>query len=260
MITLKSPAEIERMRKSSAIVVEALDLALSLIRPGIHTEEIDRSVAELIHSRGGRPAFKGYGGYPANICISVDDEVVHGIPGARRLQEGEIVSVDIGVEFEGYYGDAARTWGVGEIDPDNTRLLRITRESLELGIAQAREGNRLGDISHAIQKHVESAGYSVVRDLVGHGIGRALHESPQIPNFGAAGQGARLKAGMVFAIEPMVNMKGYQVKTLEDQWTVVTADGSPSAHFEHDVVITKSEPEILTNESGDYGKRSRDKN
>ena len=248
MITLKSSREIELIRRSSAIVVDALRLAELRIQPGTITRDIDQEVAELIHARGGRPAFKGYGGYPAHICISIDQQVVHGIPGPYRLREGEIVGVDIGVEYHGYYGDAARTYAVGNISAEKARLLRITRESLDRGIEAAREGRRLGDISCAIQTHVESAGYSVVRDLVGHGIGRALHEAPQIPNFGPAGQGPRLKAGMVFAIEPMVNMGGYQVRTEDDHWTVVTVDGLPSAHFEHTIVITNGDPEILTSE------------
>ena len=246
MIVIKNSSEIERIRKSAQIVAEALKLVETRIRPGVRTIEIDQEVAEFIYSKGAVPAFKGFHGYPANICISVEDQVVHGIPGQRRLREGEIVSVDIGVKLDGYYGDAAKTFAVGQISSEKERLLRVTRESLYKGIEMAREGNRLYDISHAIQKHVESAGYSVVRDLVGHGIGKKMHEEPQIPNYGKPHSGPRLKAGMVFAIEPMVNMGTYEVYTKDDNWTVVTKDGLPSAHFEHDIVITKDGAEILS--------------
>jgi methionyl aminopeptidase len=246
MINIRSPREIELLRKSAQIVVQALQLAESRIAPGLNTNDLDLEIADFIHSKGARPAFKGFHGYPGNSCISVDAEVVHGIPGKRCLKEGEIVSVDIGVELNGYYGDAARTFGVGKVDEEKQRLMRVTKKSLDLAIEAAVGGNRLSDIGHAVQTLVEAEGFSVVRDLVGHGLGTELHEAPQIPNYGPPGKGPRLKAGMVFAIEPMVNMGGYQVFTKEDDWTVVTADGKPSAHFEHDIVITDGKPEILT--------------
>jgi methionyl aminopeptidase len=246
MIQIKSSREIEWLRQSAAIVVEALKLARSRIRPGLKTIDLDLEIEDMIRSRGARPAFKGFRGYPANTCISIENQVVHGIPGDRELKEGEIVSVDIGVELNGYYGDAARTFAVGTISPEKKRLMDITRESLDKGLEYARAGNRLYDISHAIQTHVEAAGFSVVRDLVGHGIGKEMHEDPNIPNYGPPNKGPRLKSGMVFAIEPMVNMGSFEVFTEEDHWTVVTRDGLPSAHFEHDVVITDGEPDILT--------------
>jgi len=246
MISIKNSREIDLLRKSAQIVAESLLLAKSLIQPGVRTIELDKEIAEFIRSKGARPAFKGFHGYPANICISINEQVVHGIPGPRILRQGDIVSVDIGVELNGYYGDAARTFPVGKVSPEKEKLLRITRESLYKGIEAAREGNRLYDIGYAIQTHVERAGFSVVRDLVGHGIGKEMHEEPQIPNYGEPNRGPRLKAGMVFAIEPMVNVGEYEVYTQNDQWTVVTRDGLPSAHFEHDVVITKNGAEILS--------------
>ena len=246
MIHIKNRREVEIMRKAGAIVAEALNLAESRMEAGTTTLEIDQEIARFIYSKRARPAFYGFNGYPANVCISIDEQVVHGIPGKRMLKQGEIVSVDIGVEVDGYFGDGAKTITVGQIAKDKERLIQITREALHEGITQVREQNRLYDISHAIQEHVESAGFSVVRDLVGHGIGRRLHEEPQIPNFGEKNQGIRLKAGMVFAIEPMVNMGTFEVKTEDDHWTVITADGRPSAHFEHTVLITQGEPEILT--------------
>jgi len=246
MIAIRNAAEIEWLRESCRIVVQAIRLAESVIAPGLKTEELDRIIVAFIESQGGRAAFKGFHGYPKNICVSIDEEVVHGIPSDRELREGQIVSVDIGVEKNGYYGDAAKTFAVGRISAEKQRLLSITAESLTKGIEQAVAGNRLSDISHAIQRHVEKAGFSVVRDLVGHGIGRSLHEPPQIPNYGEPHHGPRLRAGMVFAIEPMVNAGGYEVRTREDQWTVVSEDGSCSAHFEHDIVVTRKGPIILT--------------
>ncbi len=228
------------------MVVEALDLAESLIQPGITTFEIDKAIEQFIESKGAKPAFKGYNGFPASSCISVENEVVHGIPGNRTLNEGEIVSVDVGVYFQGFFGDSARTIAVGEISADKQKLMDVTQSSLQKGLNKASSGARLSDISHAIQKTVEAANYSVVRDLVGHGIGRKLHEDPQIPNYGNPNAGPRLRTGMVLAIEPMVNMGTYEVKTQSDDWTVVTADGLPSAHFEHTVVVTDNGPEILT--------------
>jgi methionyl aminopeptidase len=246
MIYIKSSSEIEVMRQAGAIVAAALDLAESRIRTGLRTADIDQEVAEFIYKKNARPAFKGFHGYPANICISINEQVVHGIPGDRMLQNGDIVSIDIGVELNGYFGDGAKTFTVGAVSDEKSRLLQVTQEALYKGIEMARESKRLFDISHAIQHHVENAGYSVVRDLVGHGIGQHLHEAPQIPNFGRKNQGPRLKAGMVFAIEPMVNMGHYEVITKEDSWTVVAKDGKPSAHFEHTILVTQDEPEILT--------------
>ncbi|MEE4310937.1 MAG: type I methionyl aminopeptidase [candidate division KSB1 bacterium] len=246
MIIIKSQREIEIMRESASMVVGAFDVVEKLIKPGITSGELDEAVESFIKSRNAIPSFKGYSGYPASICASIDEQVVHGIPGDRRLEEGEIISVDIGVEFENYHGDAAKTFAVGEVSEEKRRLMAVTREALYKGIDKAIPGNRLSDISHAVQVHVEAAGFSVVRDLVGHGIGRNLHEEPQIPNYGKPNQGPRLKPGMVFAIEPMVNMGGYEVKTLDDNWTVVTIDGLPSAHFEHTIAITDDGPDILT--------------
>jgi len=216
------------------------------IKPGIKTIELDRLAEEFILKKNAIPAFKGYRGYPGNICTSVNNEVVHGIPGEKILTEGEIISVDIGVLKDGFYADGAWTFPVGEISNQNKRLLEVTLKSLEAGISQAQLGNRLGDISSAVQSTAEKNGYSVVRDLTGHGIGRHMHEDPPVPNFGSPGTGLLLKPGMVFAIEPMVNAGGYQIKTLEDNWTVVTLDGSLSAHFEHTIAITNNGPEILT--------------
>jgi methionyl aminopeptidase len=246
MIHIRSQREIELIRKSCEIVIEVFELVEQLIEPGIETRMIDREVEKFIISKGARPAFKGYNGFPASACISVEDEVVHGIPGRRALKEGEIVSVDIGVELEGFFGDSAKTFAVGKISSEKKRLMRVTLQALNQGVRQAKVGNRVSDISHTIQTIVESANFSVVRDLVGHGIGRKLHEEPQIPNYGSPNSGPRLRPGMVLAIEPMVNMGNYEVKTEPDNWTVVTSDGLPSAHFEHTVVVTNGEPEILT--------------
>jgi methionyl aminopeptidase len=246
MIILKSPTEIELMRAAGRIVAQTLMELGTIIAPGITTKELDRIAEEFITRSGALPAFKGYRGFPASICTSINSQVVHGIPGLNRLENGDIVSIDIGVFYDGYYGDAAATFGVGQISCEAESLIRITRESLAKGIEQAVEGNRLSDISHAIQAHVEGNGYSVVRDYVGHGIGQSMHEDPQVPNFGVPGKGPRLKEGMVLAIEPMVNQGGYNVKTLIDSWTVVTSDGSLSAHFEHSVAITRNGPLILT--------------
>lgn len=226
--------------------MEALKLAEQLIEPGVETGDIDRQIERLIASRGGRPAFKGYNGFPASSCISIEDEVVHGIPGHRALRKGQIVSVDIGVECDGFFGDSARTFAVGSISDEKSRLMEVTRDSLSSGLKEVHAGARLSNVSHAIQVKVEGASYSVVRELVGHGIGRKLHEDPQIPNYGHPNSGPRLRAGMVLAIEPMVNMGSFEVRTLDDNWTVVTLDGLPSAHFEHTVVVTDHGPEILT--------------
>lgn len=246
MIELKSPAQIERMRKAGKIVADTLELMRENVQPGITTGELDRIAEEYIKKQGAYPTFKGYNGFPASICASVNEQVVHGFPGLRTLQSGDIISIDCGATYDGYVGDSAITLAVGEITEDLKKLLRVTEESLMLGIKKAVKGNRLFDISHQIQSHVEANGFSVVRDYVGHGIGRAMHEEPQIPNYGKPGRGPRLDIGMVLAIEPMVNMGTYEVETLSDRWTVITKDGKASAHFEHTVAITENGPEILT--------------
>lgn len=246
MVILKSRQEIEKMRKSNLIVAAILEELGKKIRPGIKTIELDRLSEELALKKGARPAFKGYRGYPYSLCTSVNSEVVHGMPSERELKEGDIISLDFGILNDGYYGDAAVTVPVGDITPAAKRLLKVTEEALYRGITEIKAGNRVGDISAAIQGHVEAAGYSVVRDLVGHGIGKSLHEDPQVPNYGSAGRGIELKPGMVFAIEPMVNEGAYRVEVLRDGWTVVTADGKLSAHFEHSVAITENGPVILS--------------
>lgn len=248
MVTLKSAVEIERMRASGRIVAEVLAALEAQIGPGVTTVELDRLAESIIRAHGGaRPAFKGYGGFPASICTSVNDEVVHGIPSkARRLEEGDIVGIDVGVLMDGYHADAARTFGVGQVTEESEKLLAVTRSALEAGIEAAQPGARLGDVSAAIQHVAESAGFSIVRDLVGHGIGQHLHEDPQVPNFGVEGRGLELEPGLVIAIEPMVNVGGAEVRTLQDAWTIVTIDGSLSAHFEHTVAITEGGPDVLT--------------
>ncbi len=246
MIELKNHAQIEQMKKAGKIVADTLELMRETVRPGVTTGELDRLAEEYIRKCGAIPTFKGYNGFPAAICASVNEEVVHGFPGLRTLQSGDIISIDCGATFDGYVGDSAITLAVGEISEDLQKLLRVTEEALMLGIPQAIKGNRLYDISHAIQSHVEAHGLSVVRDYVGHGIGRVMHEEPQIPNYGKPGRGPRLEIGMVLAIEPMVNLGTYEVRTLSDHWTVVTKDGKASAHFEHTVAITENGPEILT--------------
>lgn len=246
MIYLKSPEEIEKMTRACRIVAEVLEYVKGFVRMGITTKEIENFADDRIRSLGGIPAFKGYRGYPANICISVNEEVVHGIPSSRKLVEGDIVSIDLGVYMDGFYGDGAITLSVGKIDEETRELLTATEEALYLGIDNAVEGKRVSDISYAIQKHVEDKGFSVVRLFVGHGIGRELHEEPQIPNYGAPGQGPRLKEGMTLAIEPMVNAGTHEVKILSDGWTAVTGDGRKSAHFEHTVLVTSNKPRILT--------------
>ncbi|ALC17563.1 methionine aminopeptidase, type I [Desulfuromonas soudanensis] len=246
MIVLKSSAELDQMRVAGEMVAEILELLRERICPGVTTRELDSLAEDECRKRKARPAFKGYGGFPFTVCASPNDQVVHGFPNEIPLTEGEILSIDFGVVYRGFYGDAAMTIPVGSIDDDRAKLLRITRRSLELGIEAAVIGGRLSDISSAVQTCVEKEGYSVVREFVGHGIGRELHEAPQIPNFGPPGQGPRLKAGMVLAIEPMINMGRPEVKILEDGWTAVTVDGKPSAHFEHTVAVTEDGPEILT--------------
>ena len=246
MIIIKSLREIEQLKKANAIAAEVLYELKKWVAPGMTTRELNQVAEEVIRSRGAIPAFKGYRGFPASLCISINEEVVHGIPDSRRLNEGDIVSLDVGANLNGYYGDAAITLPVGEVDREAQRLLQVTEKALYIAIDQARPGNRLSDISHAVQAWVEEQGFSVVRDFVGHGIGRSLHEEPQIPNFGSPNQGPRLEKGMVFALEPMVNEGAYEVRVLSDGWTVVTADGKRSAHFEHTIAITDGEVEILS--------------
>ena len=247
MINLKSPQEIEVMRDANRIVAEILAELTAQIAPGITTMELNELGESLAAKRNARPAFKGYNGFPYALCASVNEEVVHGMPSRKRiLREGDIVSLDFGVIHREYYGDAAITVPVGQVDEQSRALIRATEKALYQGIAQAVAGNRLTDISHAIQSHVEGKGFSVVREFVGHGIGRSLHESPQIPNFGPPGLGIRLRPGMVFAIEPMINQGEHEVEILEDGWTAVTKDRSRSAHFEHSIAITKNGPDILS--------------
>lgn len=246
MIVIKSEREIEIMREANLVVAETHCILAEIIKPGITTAEIDRLAEEHIRKRGATPAFKGYQGFPATVCASVNDQVVHGIPGSLRLEEGDIIGLDLGAVKNGYYGDAARTLPVGKVSPLAEKLIEVTKESLNQGIAQALENNRLSDISHAIQIYAESHGFSVVREYVGHGIGRQMHEAPQVPNYGQPGRGPRLKSGMTLAIEPMINAGGYEVKLMPDRWTVVTADGSLSAHYEDTIAITESGPLILS--------------
>jgi methionyl aminopeptidase len=246
VIVLKSVSELEKMRKAGRMVAEVLADLRERVRPGITTLELNRLAEEKCIKWKARPAFKGYGGFPFTICASPNDRVVHGFPNRQPLQEGEIISIDFGLIIDGYFGDSAVTIPVGEIDETTRRLLTVTKESLDSGIAAAQPGGRLSDISHAVQARVEQDHFSVVREFVGHGIGRQLHEDPQIPNFGPPAQGPKLKAGMTLAIEPMVNVGSPAVKVLEDGWTAVTVDGRRSAHFEHTVAITENGPEILT--------------
>ncbi len=246
VIPLKTKNEIEVMRRAGAVVAGALAMVEREIRPGLTTGRLDGLIEDYIRSQGAEPAFKGYQGFPASSCISIEDEVVHGIPGRREIKEGEIVSVDVGSRLDGFHGDSARTFAVGLASDDRLQLMEYTRKSLLSAIDKARKGNRLGEISAAVQRVAEEQGYGVVRQLVGHGIGRQMHEEPQVPNFGSPTDGPVLKTGMVVAIEPMINMGTYDVKTMPDGWTVVTADGQPSAHFEHTVAITDGEPDILT--------------
>ena len=246
MIVCKSPGEIEKMRAANALVANVLAELAAMVAPGVSTRDLDIVAERLVREGGAEPAFKGYRGFPATVCASVNHEVVHGIPGARVLREGDILSLDMGVKLGGFYGDCAVTLPVGRISADAERLLVVTQDALARGIAAVRVGGRVSDIGHAVQSHVEAHGYSVVREFVGHGIGAALHEEPQVPNYGPAGRGPRLAEGMVLAIEPMVNVGKPGVKVLADGWTAVTADGSLSAHFEHSVAVTSTGPWILT--------------
>jgi methionyl aminopeptidase len=246
MIVCKCPQELGIMRESGRITARALDAVAAMIRPGVTTGELDRTAARAIEDAGAKPAFLGYLGYPATLCVSLNDEVVHGIPGRREIREGDIVSVDIGVQWKGFFGDMAATFAVGAIDDASRRLLDATRTALESGIEQCRVGNHLSDVSAAIQSVAEGAGFSVVREYVGHGIGRAMHEDPQIPNYGVPGKGPVLSPGMTLALEPMVNAGTWEVELQDDQWTVLTKDRLRSAHFEHTVAVTDDGPEVLT--------------
>ncbi len=247
MVILKSLQEIEKIHRAGMVVADVLAGIREMVRPGVSTLELDEYAERMIRTAGAKPAFKGYRGYPRTLCTSVNDQVIHGIP-AREvvLREGDLLSVDVGAILDGFYGDAAVTIPVGEVSPQAAQLLQVTEESLARGIEQAVPGNRLFDISAAIQRHVEAHGYSVVRDFVGHGIGRSLHEDPQVPNFGERGRGPRIQAGMVLAIEPMVNQGGSATVVKEDNWTAVTADGALSAHFEHTIAVLEHGPRILT--------------
>lgn len=246
MIYYKTPEEIELIRESSLLVGKTLAEVASLIRPGITTLELDKTAEDFIRDNGGIPAFKNYDGFPNSLCISLNDMVVHGIPGKTELQEGDVVSVDCGVVKNGFYGDSAYTFGVGEVKPEVLQLLRVTKEALYKGIEKAVAGLRIGDIAYAVQEHAEKHGYGVVRELVGHGIGRNLHEKPEVPNYGRRGAGIKLEEGLVIAIEPMINMGKANVKQAKDGWTIVTADGKPSAHFEHTIAVKKGKADILS--------------
>jgi methionyl aminopeptidase len=247
VVILKLPEEIEKARASNKIVAEVLSKLRDKLKPGVTTSELDRFAEEIARKRGAKPAFKGYRGYPYSLCTSINEEVVHGMPSEQRaLKEGDIVGLDFGVYYKGFFGYATVTLPVGRIASNTQKLIEVTERSLYVGIGQIKVGNRLGDISDAVQMTVEEAGFSVVRDFVGHGIGRDLHEDPQIPNYGNKGRGIELKSGMIFAVEPMVNQGDYRVKVLPDGWTVVTEDGKLSAHFEHSVAITDNGPDILS--------------
>jgi methionyl aminopeptidase len=246
MILIRTEDEIQALRRSAALLIRTFRAVETMLKPGVTTGQLDAIAYETIIAGKGVPAFKGYNGYPSTVCVSIDEQVVHGIPGPVKMREGSLVSVDIGVNLEGLFSDAAKTYAIGDVSPEKRRLMETTYQALHRGIRNCRKDAHLTDISHAIQQYVESRGYSVVRELVGHGIGRAMHEEPQIPNFGPAHRGPRLKEGMALAIEPMVNLGREGIKILNDGWTVVSADGSPSAHFEHTVLVTGEGPEILT--------------
>jgi methionyl aminopeptidase len=246
MIICKSPVEIEKLRRSGRMVREILEEMRDRVRPGVTTLELEKHVEKRLVELGARPAFKGYRGYPCCLCTSVNDEIIHGIPSGRRLEEGDVLSLDMGVVVDGYYGDSALTVPVGRISERLEKLLRITEEALELAIDKVKLGNRVGDISAVVQQHAEKNGYNVVREFVGHGVGRELHEEPQVPNYGKAGHGPVLKEGMVLAIEPMVTEGSEALRVLDDRWTAVTLDGGYSAHFEHMVAVTRNGPDVLT--------------
>ena len=246
MIELKTAHQIEKMKVAGRLSRQALELAGSLVVEGITTAEIDHAVCKFIRENGGTPSFLGYAGYPASVCLSVNEEVSHGSPGKRRLKEGDIVSVDVGAIVDGWHGDNAATFGVGKVAPEAQRLMDVTRECLELAVDMVRPGVRLGDLGYAISQHAEAAGYGVVREFVGHGIGREMHQGPDVPNYGQPGRGLRLEKGMTIAIEPMINLKGHEVRMLNDGWTVVTRSGSVSAHFENTIAVTETGAEVLT--------------
>ena len=246
MISIKSPAEIEKMRAAGRLTAQARKLAGSMVRPGVSTLEIDREVRKFIESHGAKPSFLGYGGFPASTCISVNEVVIHGIPDHRKLKEGDIVSVDVGAYLNGFHGDCAATYPCGQVSEEAQKLIDVTRQSFFEGIRFAKVGQRVSDIGHAVQKYVEGFGYGVVRDFVGHGVGREMHEAPEVPNFGAAGHGARFQPGMAIAVEPMVCAGDWRVRVLPDKWTTVSADGSLTAHYENTILITDGEPELLT--------------
>ena len=246
MISIKSHSEIEKMRAAGRLTAQARALAGSLVRPGATTADIDREVRKFIESHGGKPSFLGLYGFPASICASVNEVVIHGIPNRKKLQEGDIVSIDVGAFLDGFHGDCAATFPCGEVSQEAAKLIQVTRQSFFEGIRFAKVGQRVSDIGHAVQQYVESFGYGVVRDYVGHGVGRSMHEPPEVPNFGAAGHGARLQPGMVMAVEPMVCAGDWHVKNLDGNWTTVSVDGSLTAHYENTILITDGEPEILT--------------
>jgi len=256
VISLKTANDVELMRKAGKITAAARALAGEMVKPGVSTKAIDKAVRDFIVSKGAKPSFLNYNGYPGSACISINNQVIHGIPGGRRIKDGDIVSVDVGAYIGGFHGDCAATFIAGEVSDEVKKLIEVTRQSFFEGIKFARAGYRVGDISHAIQEYVESHGFSVVREFVGHGIGSKLHEEPEVPNYGTVGHGPRLIPGMTIAVEPMVNMGTAAVKVLSDGWTVETVDGKPSAHYENTILITKGEPEILTPLDGDgfYGK------
>ncbi len=246
MITIKTEADLQRMDAAGRVVEETLRLLKTLARPGVTTEELDREAERFIRSRGATPSFLHYHGYPKSICTSVNEQVVHGIPGPYRLKDGDILSVDVGACLDGFQGDAARTFLIGNVPAHVRSLVQVTRESFYAGLRYARAGNRIGDISAAIQAHAEAHGYGVVREMIGHGIGREMHEEPNVPNYGRAGHGPRLEKGMTIAIEPMINLGTARIRQLADGWTTITADGKPSAHYENTVAITDGEPRLLT--------------
>lgn len=245
-ITIKSEEEIELLRQSSLLVGKTLAEVAKILKPGVSTAELDKTAEQFIRDHGAVPGFKGYGGFPATLCISINDEVVHGIPGDRIVKDGDVVSVDCGTLMNGFYGDSAYTFAVGNVKPEIVQLLEVTKESLYKGIEQATTGKRVGDIGYAIQQYVESFGYGVVRDLVGHGLGRNLHEKPEVPNYGRRGSGPKLEERMVLAIEPMITLGTYRIHQDSDGWTIRTVDGLPAAHFEHDVVIRRGKAEVLS--------------
>lgn len=246
MISIKSPAEIEKMRAAGRLTAQARALAGSMIRPGVTTAEIDRAVRKFIVSHGAKPSFLGYNGFPASICASVNEVVIHGIPSHEKLKEGDIVSIDVGAYLDGYHGDCAATYPCGQVSAEAQKLIDVTRQSFFEGIKLARVGQRVSDVGHAVQQYVEGFGYGVVREFVGHGVGREMHEPPEVPNYGAAGHGARFQPGMVIAVEPMVCAGDWHVRVLRDKWTTVSADGSLTAHYENTILITEGEPELLT--------------